>query len=396
MSPAERVPPRASGADLVERQPVHLFDAVVLSLLLRSPRARDILSAVDSAASGCTDQRRVPAPDILAARVRERRPALGARLVQAERRAERALRQTDAARMETVVYGDFEYPSRLADIIDPPPVLWLRGSRERLGCLGVALVGSRAGSRYACTVAEQLGAQLSARGVTTVSGLARGVDGAAHRGGLCGPGGTIAVLGCGVDVDYPAEHAGLAREIASHGVVVSEFGPSAPPLRSHFPRRNRIISGLSAAVVVVEASDRSGSLITARVATEQGREVMAVPGSVLTGRNRGGHALLRDGAKVVETADDILEELPDMREATRDQWKLAALDPLGMDPATVSPGDEIARVLGAMELAESYDLDTLVTKTGLSGPSVLAQLTDLELAGRIERSRTGHYCRVRG
>ena len=288
-------------------------------MLLRSRRARDILSTVDPSPSGGTDQRRVLAPDVLATRVRERGLVLGAILTRAERRAEQAVRQTVAAQIETVVYGDLDYPPRLTNIIDPPPVLWLRGRRERLKCLGVALVGSRAGSRYACTVAEQLGTELSARDVTTVSGMARGVDGAAHRGGLCGPGSTIAVLGCGVNVDYPAEHAGLARDIASCGVVVSEFGPSAPPLRIHFPRRNRIISGLSAAVVVVEAAHRSGSLITARVATEQGREVMAVPGSVLSGRNRGGHALLRDGAKLVETADDILEELPEMRDRVPDQ-----------------------------------------------------------------------------
>ena len=142
-----------------------------------------------------------------------------------------------------------------------------------------------------------------------MSGLACGVDGAAHRGGLEGRGGTVGVLGCGLDVVYPPEHWQLISAVRSRGAVVSEFGPSVPPLRFNFPRRNRIISGLSVAVVVVEANDRSGSLITAHCAAEQGREVMAVPGSVLGGRNRGGHALIRDGAKVVETADDILEEI---------------------------------------------------------------------------------------
>src|SRR6185503_8932588 len=173
----------------------------------------------------------------------------------------------------------------------------------------VALVGSRAASPYALAVAERLAADLAARGIVVTSGLARGVDSAAHRGALSTGGDTVAVLGCGVDVAYPREHRALIVDIAASGAVTSELVPGTPPQAQFFPRRNRIISGLSKAVVVIEAGEKSGSLITARCALEQGRDVLAVPGNVLTGRNRGAHALLRDGAKIVESADDILEEL---------------------------------------------------------------------------------------
>ena len=173
----------------------------------------------------------------------------------------------------------------------------------------VAIVGSRAASAYALEVAGRLAADLARRGIVVVSGLARGVDGAAHRAALRAVGATVAVLGSGPDVIYPREHAELAVSLCENGALLSELGPGAPPLPEHFPQRNRLISGISLGLVVVEASDKSGSLITARCALEQGRDVMAVPGSVLGGRNRGSHALLKDGAKVVETADDILEEL---------------------------------------------------------------------------------------
>ena len=274
-----------------------------------------------------------------------------------------------------------DYPRRLAAIADPPPVLWVAGRRGLLDSLGVALVGSRAGSPYACEVAERLGSELAARGVTVISGLARGVDGAAHRGGLEGPASTAAVLGCGIDVVYPREHAALAREIVAKGVLVSEVGPSTPPLSFHFPRRNRIISGLSAAVVVVEATERSGSLITARCAAEQGREVMAVPGSVLAGRNRGGHALLKDGAKVVETADDILEEIG-----------------LEAGPRSAGPRRGVREpdlLLRHMDAGETYDLDALASITGLDSPELLSRLVELELQGRIQRSEAGRFSRLR-
>src|SRR5689334_17849189 len=214
-----------------------------------------------------------------------------------------------AGGITVIAWHDERYPPLLRTIVDPPPVLWVRGALDALTRPAVAIVGSRAATPYAIEVAARLAADLAARGIVVVSGLARGVDGSAHRGTLGAHGRTLAVLGTGPDIVYPREHAELAASICKDGALVSEFGPGLPPLARHFPLRNRLISGISLAVVVVEASDKSGSLITARCALEQGRDVMAVPGSVLGGRNRGSHALLKDGAKVVETADDILEEL---------------------------------------------------------------------------------------
>ena len=227
---------------------------------------------------------------------------------------------------------------------------------------------------------------LAARGIVVVSGLARGVDSAAHRGALSA-GQTIAVLGSGVDYIYPPEHAPLATQIAQAGVVLSEYPPGTAPLPHHFPMRNRLISGLSLAVVVIEASEKSGSLITARCALEQGREVMAVPGNVLSGRNRGGHALLKDGAKIVETADDIVEEL-------------------GFDPTPKRPVDggtsssEAARsadpVLRVMEADHAYDLDALAFSSGLDVRRLLPRLIELELTGLVRRQGGGRFVRPSG
>jgi DNA processing protein len=240
-------------------------------------------------------------------------------------------------------------------------------------------VGSRAASPYALDVADRLAADLASRGFAIVSGLARGVDSAAHRGAVAAGGSTIAVLGCGADVIYPPEHAPLAAAIEPRGLIVSELAPGTRPLPHHFPQRNRIISGLSRAVVIVEAGERSGSLITARCALEQGRDVLAVPGNVLSGRNRGGHALLRDGARIVETADDIVEELNGERyRATplpRSTGDAAAHDPL---LACLTPG-------------EPCDVDALAERSGLTVPHLLPRLFDLELHGMIARLGGGRF-----
>jgi DNA processing protein len=279
----------------------------------------------------------------------------------------------DAGRIgaEPVPIFDDRYPPLLACTDDPPPVLWMRGNHEALALPGVAIVGSRAASPYALQVGARLAAELAERGVVVSSGLARGVDSAAHRGCLKAGGATIAVLGSGLDRVYPPEHDELAEEIAGNGLLMAELAPGAAPLPEHFPLRNRIISGISLATVVVEASERSGSLITARCALEQGRDVMAVPGSVLSGRNRGSHALLKDGAKVVETADDILQEL-------------------GWRPVTGrnEPANQLTEndLLGRMEPGEEYELDQLVHVTGISGAELLAQLTELELGGFVSVS----------
>ena len=330
------------------------------------------------------DQRRTLDLDKLVARLRDRAVALGGELTRARRAPERFLRRSAEEGFLVLPFGDSRYPSRLAQIPDPPLVLWVAGTRRVLDSVAVALVGSRAGSPYAREVAERLASDLSHRGVTVVSGLARGVDGAAHRGGLEGRGGTVGVLGCGLDVVYPPEHRQLISSVRSRGAVVSEFGPSVPPLRFNFQRRNRIISGLSAAVVVVEANDRSGSLITARFAAEQGREVMAVPGSVLAGRNRGGHALIRDGAKVVETADDILEEIGQEHE-------VAVTGP--GEPTGTSAGDPL---LQNMDAGQCYELAALAALSGLETAELLSKLVDFELMGLVRRSDTGQFLRLRG
>ena len=276
-------------------------------------------------------------------------------------------------------FGAKNYPARLAAIADPPPVLWYRGAAPALEAPTVAIVGSRAGSPYAREVAFRLASGLASCGVAVASGLARGVDAAAHRGALAAGGPTIGVTGCGVDVVYPPEHGDLLRAVAAAGAVAGELAPGEPPRAFHFPRRNRLISGLSLAVVVVEASERSGSLITARCAAEQGRDVMAVPGNVLAGRSRGAHALIRDGARIVETVDDILEEIrPGLRGGMADGGGEEQED----DP-----------LLRRMDRGESYDLDELGELTRLDRATLASHVVELEMQGRIARSDSGRFRR---
>jgi len=302
-------------------------------------------------------------------------------LADAERRADEALDTARRAGLQAVGWRDDRYPPLLAEIHDPPPVLWVRGDAAAVAAPAVALVGARAASTAALETARALAADLARRGVAVVSGLARGVDSAAHRGALDGNGVTVAVLGSGADRIYPPEHEDLAGEIAVQGAVVSELAPGAPPLPEHFPARNRIISGLVRAVVVVQAAERSGSLITARCALEQGREVMAVPGLVLSGRNHGAHALIKDGAKLVETADDILEELPG----------LGRPDTVPVDPGKCLLED---RLYDSMPVGEACSLDELATRTGLGTGVLLGRLLELELAGQVVRAPGGRFVRA--
>jgi DNA processing protein len=293
-------------------------------------------------------------------------------------RAAAALARARTARIAPICLTDASYPVALTPLVDAPIVLWAGGATASLHAPAVAIVGSRAASPYGLSVAGQLAGELSAAGVVVVSGLARGIDSAAHRGALDAGGATVAVLGSGVDVIYPPEHASLARDITRSGAVVSELVPGTPPLPRFFPQRNRIISGLSRAVVVIEAGERSGSLITARTALEQGREVLAVPGNVLSGRNRGGHGLLRDGAKIVECADDILEELGmSSRRA-------------GNRPGPTLPDDPI---LACLTPGEPSDLDAISERTGLSPSRLLPRLFELELQGAVVRIGGGRFVR---
>ena len=292
------------------------------------------------------------------------------------------------------------YPQRLRDIPDPPGRLWVRGDVGALARTAVAIVGSRRALPGSLDIAHGLAKDLARIGVTIVSGLARGCDGAAHRGALDAGGATIAVLGSGPDVIYPAEHETLAASISGNGAIVSEFAPGAPPLPHHFRQRNRLISGLALGVIVIEANERSGSLITAGYALAQGREVMVVPGTVLAGRNRGGHQLIRDGAALVENAEDVLGVLLGAVPALHGDRARAALPP-GPEARDASlqggaEADPEDPVLDALGPDDPQDFDQLARRTGLSGSSLLARLADLELAGLIARSAGGRFVRCSG
>jgi DNA processing protein len=295
-----------------------------------------------------------------------------------------AIDRAAAASITATAWNDAAYPVALTTIADPPPVLWTRGHVDALRGPAVAIVGSRAASPYGLAVAEQLAGDLAARGLVIVSGLARGVDSAAHRGALAAGGVTVAVLGSGVDVIYPAEHAALAKSIDATGAVISELVPGTGPQQWFFPLRNRIISGLSRAVVVIEAGDKSGSLITARCALDQGRDVLAVPGNVLSGRNRGAHALLRDGAKIVESADDILEELGMPGGAGGAQTGT-------MGGAVAQIGDPL---IDCLTPGEASDLDEIAQRSGLNTARLLPRLFELELQGRVRRVGGGRFMRI--
>ncbi|MCL6612189.1 MAG: DNA-processing protein DprA [Peptococcaceae bacterium] len=271
-------------------------------------------------------------------------------------------------------FGDPGYPEILRNIFDPPPGLFVKGEIKQSDSQAVALVGSRKATRYGIAAAAKLAGELAGAGVTVVSGMARGIDTAAHRGALAAGGRTIAVLGCGLDVAYPRENAGLMEEIARSGAVVSEFPLGTPPEAWHFPVRNRIISGLSRGVVVVEAASRSGALITADFALDQGREVMAVPGNITSEVSRGPNRLIRQGARPVESAGDILEDLglerlfgAEDREAPR---------------INLSPEEEAVRKIISSEPAA---LDDLIDRSGLPAQKVLAALTFLEMKGVVRQ-----------
>jgi DNA processing protein len=289
-------------------------------------------------------------------------------------RADALLTRAERSGIHAISRLDSRYPGELAHIPDAPAVLWASGALETLQRRAVAIVGSRAATPGGLEIAGQLAFDLARAGVVVVSGLARGCDGAAHRGALQAGGRTLAVVGCGVDVIYPREHRELHARIAASGLVAGEQPPGTPPRRHHFPLRNRLISALSRAVVVVEASERSGSLITAACALEQGREVMAVPGSVAGGRYGGSHALLRDGARLVQSAADILDELG---------WRPAT-------PARPAAGDPLAAWLAP---GEDCDLDELVARSGQPPATVLSLLTELELAGIVKRAAGGRFLR---
>lgn len=286
-----------------------------------------------------------------------------------------------------VTLADPAYPPLLKQIADPPPVLFVQGDPALLARRQLAVVGSRNPSAGGEHNAAEFARHLAGLGWVITSGLAIGIDAAAHRGALAAEGHTLAVAGTGLDQVYPARHRRLAQNIAARGALVSEFPPGTPPRPEHFPRRNRLISGLSLGTLVVEAAVQSGSLITARTAAEQGREVFAIPGSIHNPLARGCHALLRQGAKLVETAGDILEELGALAAWGDDQ---AAAPAAATDPVAAAEPGNLLHHIGFEPVA----VDTLVERSGLTAEQVSSMLVVLELHGQIASAPGGLYTRI--
>jgi DNA processing protein len=307
-------------------------------------------------------------PEALAARILERNKGP---------EVEKTLQWAARAGHALLTLADTEYPQQLLEIPDPPALLYVTGDVKLLSSSALAVVGSRNATPQGMKNAQSFARTLSEAGLAIVSGLALGVDSAAHRGGLEGRGSTIAVLGTGIDIVYPGRNQALAEEIASRGALVSEFALGAPPNAANFPRRNRLISGLARGCLVVEAALDSGSLITARLAAEQGREVLAIPGSIHSPLSKGCHALIKQGAKLVESAQDVLEELGGARAPEPTPSGSGAshdlLDKMGFDP---------------------LDIDELIARSGLTTEVVSAILLQLELEGKIASLPGGLYQRI--
>jgi DNA processing protein len=284
---------------------------------------------------------------------------------------------------EVIGREDPDYPRMLLHLADPPPALYCVGRRDLLNRPGLAIVGSRHATPAGRENAHDFARALGEAGLTIVSGLALGIDGAAHDGALDTAGGTIAVVGTGPDRVYPARHKALAHAIAARGTMISEFAPGTPALPYNFPQRNRVISGLALGVLVVEATVSSGSLITARLAGDQGREVFAIPGSIHSPFSRGCHKLIRDGAKLVETAQDVLDEL---------HWQPASPTVRRSRPRPDLDGDA-ACVLAALG-HDPADTDTLVVRTNLAAASVATALVSLEMAGCVGAIAGGRWQRI--
>jgi len=300
-----------------------------------------------------------------------------------------------AAAAVCISRDDTSYPANLREIPLPPEPLWVRGRMEADDTLAIAIVGAREATPYGLGCAERLAADLAARGITIISGLARGIDSAAHRGALRAGGRTIAVLGSGVDVIYPPENRRLALEVAEGGAVVSQFPLGTPPLAGYFPARNRVIAGLSLGVVVVEAAEKSGSLITAGLAGELGREVMAVPGPLTSLMSRGAHRLIQDGAALVQGWEDVVAQLP-LR--FRDQVKPLAVPANAGGPDRLvhgqhaeghgedqDAGDEESLLLLRVIGREPVGIDHIIERSGLAPGRASALLMALEIEGRIRQ-----------
>lgn len=293
------------------------------------------------------------------------------------------LEQVAALRERVVTLIDEDYPPLLREIIDPPLALHLRGDRSVLALPSIAIVGSRRASPYAINVARHFSERLTAAGIAVVSGLARGVDAAAHAAALDAGGKTIGVLGTGIDVVYPRTNRALHEQLEREGLILSEFPPGTPPLAGNFPMRNRLISGLTSGTLIVEATRRSGSLITARTAAEQGREVFAVPGPIFSEGSEGPHRLIQYGAKLVHDLEDILDELPRMPRRP------------AQTPVTGAPDEVLRDVLAAFDRAEARDVETVAAKLGRRTTEMAEALLQLELGGWLRALPGSQYIRTK-
>ncbi|GJL50556.1 DNA-processing protein DprA [Candidatus Nitrospira salsa] len=305
---------------------------------------------------------------------------------------EREVKAIEQGAFSVITILDAEYPLRLKTISDPPPFLYLTGQLDEVDHQAIAVVGSRKATPAGLAFTRMLSQELASVGFTIVSGLARGVDQAAHQGALtCSTGRTVAVLGCGIDRTYPPEHKSLRECIEQHGAVLSEFSPGAVPHGYHFPQRNRVISGMSVGVVVTEATEKSGSLITARLALEQNREVFAVPGTVSNETSRGPHHLIKQGAKLVEGLEDILEELlPQLEGSFRE--RLNAREDRSCEPMPFLDKQEEA--LYNRISFEPISLEELLSQAGCSPSDVMSVLLSLEMKGVIRQLAGSQYIRT--
>jgi DNA processing protein len=283
---------------------------------------------------------------------------------------------------DAVTLVDPDYPPLLAEIPDPPPAIFLRGNRELFRCPAVAVVGSRNASPYGMNAAAWIARTLSEAGITVVSGLARGIDVSAHRAALPNAGGTIAVLGTGLDVVYPRVHRRIFDEIGERGLAITEFPPGTPPRATNFPMRNRVIAGLSLGTVIVEATDRSGSLITARLAAEQGREVFAIPGPIFSEKSSGCHRLIQYGAKLVHDVSDIYDEIRQLAHLSRSAARAGKKD---------ESDDEI---LNLFPLDEGVSADDAALRSGRRVQDLAEDLLRLEMEGKLKALPGARFMRV--
>ena len=344
-----------------------LLAATTLALLTTPPR-RDRLDLVRAHGSFAAALGRIPHAAAAAAQ------------------AESVLEEIRKAGLEALCMTDSRYPRLLRAAPDPPPLISVWGRLEPEDALALAIVGSRRATRYGLEMSRRLAGALSSAGLTIVSGLARGIDAAAHKGALDAGGRTIAVLGSGLKNIYPREHQKLAEQISRHGAVISEFEIDEPPRSGNFPRRNRIITGMTLGTLVVEAALKSGSLVSARLAMEQDREVFAVPGPALSPNSEGVHALIQDGAKLVTQATDVVEELrPDIRALLSTRPSTIAAHDEELDPVERNILDHLTKAQDAV------DVDTLLERTDIPVPLALAALSGLEVKGRIWSLAGGLY-----